>query len=166
MGISISIVGVSYLTASMYEVAVRANWDSLSADMPDMDMNQAMSRVTSVVSGLGDSCAGLFVILSSGITTAAYNLGGMNWLVMHLVEMEKYFVCGSGFIIGGVSMKLGMDLPCGNIMFLPMGLTGGATLFFGAVQAVPFFSEKISRSYVYIAPRTDGGGCHTRGCLR
>ena len=56
----------------------------------------AMARAQMSISGLGDSAAGLFVILSSGITTAAYNLGGMSWLIVHVVEMEKFFILGAG----------------------------------------------------------------------
>jgi len=50
--LSVTLVGVSWLTADMYKIEVQANWKELSATMPDMDMNQAMDRVAETVSGL------------------------------------------------------------------------------------------------------------------
>jgi hypothetical protein len=141
--LSLIIVGVSWLTASMYTVEVKAKWAELSVSMPGFSMEDAMSRVTGVVSGLGDSCAGLFVILASGVTTAAYDLGGLSWLVVHVVEMEKFFVIGTGLMISGIAAKTGVEFPAGNFLFAPMGLTGAVTTLFGAVQAVPWFQKKM-----------------------
>eukprot|EP01047_Picozoa_sp_COSAG01_P048014 COSAG01_NODE_4638_length_4859_cov_7.638967_4_plen_297_part_01 len=121
--LALIIVGISWLTASMYAVEVKAKWAELSVSMPGLSMENAMSRVTGVVSGLGDSCAGLFVILASGVTTAAYDLGGLSWLVVHVVEMEKFFVIGTGLMISGIAAKTGAEFPAGNFLFAPMGLT-------------------------------------------
>jgi len=81
--ISATMVAISWLTASMYAIHVKANWATLQHEMPGMDMDMAMKRVTMSISSIGDSAAGLFVILSSGISTAAFNLGGLNWLIVH-----------------------------------------------------------------------------------
>ena len=160
--ISVAMVAVSYLTAGMYSVRVKANWEpcpdsplclnangtlpecdeSLCAKMPDMDMGMAMERVTLSISGLGDSAMGLVVILASGITTAAYDLGGMSWLLVQLVDMEQFFVLGCGTIVTGIAIKLGVDCPAGNYVFAPMGLIGTATAFLGVVQSVPWFQRK------------------------
>jgi hypothetical protein len=140
--IAVMIVGVTKLTSAMYAISVKANWQELSVDMPDLDMDQAMSRVTGTVSGLGDSAMGLITILASGVTAMSYDLGGMPWLLVNVVSMEKFFVLGSGLVISGVAFKMGFDYPAGNWMFAPMGLCGAVTMFFGAVKAVPWFEKK------------------------
>ena len=140
--ISATMVAISYLTASMYAIHVKANWDTLQYEMPGMSMEMAMKRASMSISGLGDSAAGLFVILSSGITTAAYNLGGMSWLIVHVVEMEKFFVMGCGSMVFGLGLKLSLDCPAGNFLFVPMGGIGSVTAFLGVVQAVPWFQKK------------------------
>jgi Ca2+-binding EF-hand superfamily protein len=87
--LSLIIVGISWLTAPMYAVDVKAKWADLSASMPDFSMEDAMARVSGVVSGLGDSCTGMFVILVSGLMTASYDLGGISYLVTKVVEMVR-----------------------------------------------------------------------------
>lgn len=58
-------------------------------------------------------------------------------------EQEKFFVMGTGLMISGISVKMGMDFPAGNFLFGPMGLIGSVTIFFGTVQAVPWFQKKL-----------------------
>ena len=140
--ISMSIVGISWLTAEMYRIDVMSNWDELQLSMPGVSMEDAMDRVSGSVSGLGDSALGLVSILVASVTATAYDLGGKSWLIVHLVEMENFFILGSGFMISGVGLKMGMDFPAGNLMFAPMGLIGGATMVFGTLQSVPWFQKK------------------------
>ena len=77
---------------------------------------------------------GMLTMLMAGVTATAYDLGGMSWLVVHIVEMEKFFVSGSGLIIGGVAYKFMSDFPAGSILFGPLGMCGASTVFFGIVQ--------------------------------
>ena len=60
---------------------------------------------------------------------------------MHLVEMENFFILGSGGIISAVGLKMGIDYPAGNYMFAPLGVIGVATMVFGVLQSVPFLPE-------------------------
>jgi hypothetical protein len=141
--ISMCIVGVSWLTAEMYRIDVMANWDELQLTMPEgMSLDQAMDRVSGSVSGLGDSAMGLVTILIASITATAYDLGGRSWLIVHLVDMENFFILGSGGIISAVGLKMGLDYPAGNYMFAPLGAIGVATMVFGVLQSVPFFQKK------------------------
>ena len=126
----------------MYEIQVKAQWETLKADIPDLSMELAMQKVTMTVSGLGDSCAGLFAILASGVTAAAYELGGMDWLVVKICDMEKFFVMSCGTLISGLALKLSLDYPAGSYMFAPMGCMGAIATFFGLVKAMPFFDKK------------------------
>lgn len=126
----------------MYQIQVKAQWDTLKADIPDLSMELAMKKITLTVSGLGDSCAGLFAILASGVTAAAYELGGIDWLVVKVCEMEKFFVMSCGTLIAGLSIKLSLDYPAGSYMFAPLGCMGSVAAFFGLVKAVPFFDKK------------------------
>ena len=126
----------------MYQIQVKAQWETLKADIPDLSMDMAMKKITMSVSGLGDSCAGLCAILASGVTAAAYELGGIDWLVVKICEMEKFFVMSCGTLIAGLSLKLGLDYPAGAYMFAPMGCMGGVATFFGLVKAVPYFDKK------------------------
>jgi len=140
--ISFTIVGVSYITADSYAITLKADWETLSKDIPDMSVEQAMSRISGTVNGLGDSAAGLISVLGSGIVASAYDLGGMSWLLTHVVEMEKFFVMGSGGIVTALSLSLGLDWPAGNYMFAPLQMCGWALTGLGLVQAVPFFQKK------------------------
>lgn len=140
--VNMVVVGVSYLTADSYAVSLKANWAELSADMPDLNLEDAMSAVTATVNGLGDSAIGLVGVLGGGIAAAAYKLGGMSWFLTHLVQMEKYMVLGAGSLIGMGGLKLSLDWPAGNYMFMPMQLCGYAVMFLGVVQAVPWFKKK------------------------
>jgi Ca2+-binding EF-hand superfamily protein len=142
MFIAMAIAGMSYVTATMYAIQVRANWDEMSLEMPDYTMDQAIAKVEATVNGLGDSAMGLITILGASISATAFNLGGMSWLLTNLVNMEKFFVLGAGAIIGGMSFKMGSDWPAGSYMFAPLGLTGIVTLLLGGVQAIPWFSKK------------------------
>jgi hypothetical protein len=58
-----------------------------------------------------------------------------------LVEMENFFILGSGGIISAVGLKMGIDYPAGNYMFAPLGVIGVATMVFGVLQSVPFLPE-------------------------
>eukprot|EP01048_Picozoa_sp_COSAG05_P010881 COSAG05_NODE_985_length_6290_cov_2.922953_5_plen_96_part_00 len=93
-----------------------------------------MQRTSDVVSGLGDSAMGLVAILTSGISTAAFTLGGLPWLLTNVVAMEKYFILGAGAIIGGVSFKLGSDYPAGETVH---------------ARPVTFFLCRYLRAYLY-----------------
>eukprot|EP01046_Picozoa_sp_COSAG06_P011011 COSAG06_NODE_618_length_13744_cov_19.800220_3_plen_202_part_00 len=135
-------VAITWLTADMYQIQVKAQWETLKLDMPDLTMEMAMKQITMTIGGLGDSCAGLFAILASGITAAAYDLGGIDWLVVKICEMEKFFVITCGTMILGLSLKLALDYPAGSYMFAPMGSMGCVATFFGLVKAVPFFDRK------------------------
>eukprot|EP01043_Picozoa_sp_COSAG02_P021702 COSAG02_NODE_1110_length_14511_cov_30.804122_1_plen_2917_part_00 len=141
--ISMVIVGVSWLTAEMYRIDVLANWDELQLSMPEgMTVEQAMDRVSGSVSGLGDSAMGLVSILIASITSTAYDLGGSSWLIVHLVEMENFFILGSGLLVSSVGLTMGMQYPAGNYMFGPLGVIGLGTSVFGVLQSVPFFEQK------------------------
>lgn len=141
--ISMVIVGVSWLTAEMYRIDVMANWDELQLSMPEgMTVEQAMNRVSGSVSGLGDSAMGLVTILIASITSTAYDLGGYSWLIVHLVEMENFFVLGSGLIISGVGVTMGMEYPAGNYMFGPLAIIGVGTTCFGVLHSLPCLEEK------------------------
>ena len=86
--------------------------------MPGVSLEDAMDRVAGSVSSLGDSAAGLLTILGASITATAYDLGGKNWLLVHAVEMEHYFIIGAGGVISGTGVKLGLDYPAGMFMFV------------------------------------------------
>eukprot|EP01049_Picozoa_sp_SAG25_P026315 SAG25_NODE_13025_length_272_cov_0.809249_1_plen_90_part_11 len=90
-----------------------------------------MYRVTGTVSGLDAYAIGVITILACEVTAMSYDLGGMPWLLVNVVSMEKFFVLGSGLVISGVAFKMGFDYPAGNWMFAPMGLCGAVTMFFG-----------------------------------
>ena len=150
--VAISIVGISWLTAQMYRIKVLAQWplacgtgaecvDSCSV-CTDLSLEAYIRQVVGCVGGLGDSAVGLVTILVAGMTSTAMDLGGTSWLIVHLVEMENFFILGSGSIISGVAFKLGSDYPAGNYMFAPLGLVGLTTIGFGALQSVPWFSKK------------------------
>lgn len=87
--ISIGMAAISYMTADMYEVNVRANWENLKVDMPDFTMDEAIGRVKSSVGGLGDSAMGLLTVLGGGLYAAAMDMGGMNWLVTNVVRVSR-----------------------------------------------------------------------------
>lgn len=99
-------------------IKVRAEWQTLSISMPGVTLDDAMDRVSASVSSLGDSAAGLIAILGAGITATAYDLGGTMWLLVHVVEMEQYFVLGAGGVISGVALMLGLEYPAGAFMFV------------------------------------------------
>lgn len=99
-------------------IKVRAEWDTLSLSMPGLSLEAAMDRVVGSVSSIGDSAAGLVSILGASIVATAYDLGGTSWLLVHVVEMEQYFILGAGAIISGVAFKLGSDYPAGMLMFV------------------------------------------------
>jgi hypothetical protein len=82
---SVTIVGMCYLTSSMYALSVKANWHELTELHDTFTREQAMARVQATIMGLGSSALGLAVILWSGLTTTAFKLGGMPWLLTHLV---------------------------------------------------------------------------------
>ena len=86
--------------------------------MPGVSLEDAMDRVAGGVSAIGDSAAGLLSILSAAVVATAYDLGGKNWLLVHVVEMEQYFILGAGAVITGVALKLGLDFPAGMFMFV------------------------------------------------
>jgi hypothetical protein len=95
----------------MYEVNVRANWDTLKLDMPDFSVDEAVGRVQASVGSLGDSATGLLTVLGGGLYAAAMDMGGVNWLVTNLVDMERFILAGSGLGLVGLSGKLGVDFP-------------------------------------------------------
>ena len=99
-------------------IKVRAEWHALSISMPGVTVDDAMDRVSASVSSLGDSAAGLITILGASITATAYDLGGTMWLLVHVVEMEQYFILGAGGVISGVALMLGLEYPPGAFMFV------------------------------------------------
>jgi hypothetical protein len=94
------------------------------------------------ISGLGDSCIGLLSVLGTGIWAAAYDMGGFSWFVVQVVAMEKFFTVGTGAVNTLLAVFLSFEFPAANYAFLPMGAAGSASMFFGLIQAVPFFQKK------------------------
>ena len=89
---SITISGICFLTANMYTITVRAAWFAgLAEDMPHLTLEQAASRVRDMILALGNSTSGLAVILLSGLTTTAFNLGGISWLLTHVSNFSPNF---------------------------------------------------------------------------
>ena len=143
-GTGISVI--CYLVADMVAVAVGTQWP---IEGFDVELDEALLRVSAAVSGLGDSSLGLLAALASGIATAAYDMGGVNWLIVNIVDMESFFVLNSGAIVALIGAKMSMDIPAGAIIFIPMGVTGAATTLFGAVQAVPWFQQKFPGTFLF-----------------
>lgn len=133
---------ISYLTSSMYAVYVRADWDNLQLEMPGMSLPQAIGSVSATIAALGDSAMGLLFILGSGLYSAAYDMGGMSWLITNIVSMERHILLACGGVLVGMSIKLGLQYPPTLIFFFPMGMIGVATFIFGLIKAIPFFEKK------------------------
>ena len=141
--ISIGMAAISFMTKDMYEVNVRAAWENgLSDAMEGFSMQEAMDRVSSSVGSLGDSATGLLTVLGTGLYASMQEMGGVNWLVTNLVDMEKFIVAGSGFGLIGMSGKLGMDYPPGNIIFVPLSIVGVLVSGLGILKAIPMLETK------------------------
>ena len=65
---------------------------------------------------------GLIFILGSGLYSAAYDMGGMSWLITNIVAMEKHILMACGAVLIAMSVKLGMQYPPAALLFFPMGI--------------------------------------------
>eukprot|EP01052_Picozoa_sp_SAG31_P033704 SAG31_NODE_3845_length_3820_cov_14.896657_2_plen_383_part_00 len=69
-------------------------------------------------------------------------MGGINWLISNLVDIEKFIVAGSGVTLTSMSLKLGYDYPPGNLIFLPLGVVGVLVSLLGTLKAIPILEVK------------------------